>query len=78
MYVLWNNSHNKNEIMQFEKTWMDLRTLKQSEASQKQKNKYSTMECRKVIQMNLPAKQKYRHRHREWMHGYRGERGGMN
>ena len=34
------------------------------------------MESRKTIQMNLFAKQKKRHRHREQMYGYQGGKGG--
>ena len=33
-------SHNKNKIMSFAVTWMDLETVIQSELSQKEKNKY--------------------------------------
>ena len=34
------------------------------------------MKSRKMIQMNLFAKQKQRHRYREQMYGYQGGRGG--
>ena len=30
------------------------------------------MESRKMLQMNLFAKQKQRYRHKEWMYGYKG------
>ena len=33
-------SHKNNEIMPFVATWMDLETLKLSEVSQKEKDKY--------------------------------------
>ena len=44
-------------------------------------NKYCiwTMKSRKMVQMNLPAKQKQRHRHREHVYGSKGEgRGGTD
>ena len=34
------------------------------------------MESRKMVQMNLFAKQKQRHRHREQMYEYQGGKGG--
>ena len=51
----------KNETVQFAEMWMDLETVIQSEASQKEKKKsynITYMESRKMIQMNLFAKQK--------------------
>ena len=51
-------SHKRNEIVPFVETWMDLETVIQSEVSQKEKNKYLLyMESRKMLQMNLFAKQ---------------------
>ena len=51
----------RNEIGSFVETWMDLETVIQSEVSQKEKqisyiNTY--VESRKMVQMNLFAKQK--------------------
>ena len=55
------------------------KSIIQSEASQKEKNKYRIMslnvESRKMLQVNLFAKQKQRHRCREQTYGYQG---GMN
>ena len=34
------------------------------------------VESRKMVEMNLSAKQKWRHKHREQSHGYQGGRGG--
>ena len=51
----------RNETVQFAEMWMDLETVIQSEASQKEKKKsynITYMESRKMIQMNLFAKQK--------------------
>ena len=36
------------------------------------------MESRKMVQMNLFAKQKFRHRCREQIYEYQGGRGGIN
>ena len=52
-----------NEIGSFVETWMGLETVIQSEVSQKEKKtnilKYSLyLESRKMVQMNLLAKQK--------------------
>ena len=33
----------RNEIVPFEETWMDLETAKQTEVSQKEKNKYNIL-----------------------------------
>ena len=52
----------RNEIVPFVETWMDLETVIWSEVSQKEKNKYHilthTCGIRKMIQMNLFAKQR--------------------
>ena len=49
-------SHKRNEIVPFAEMWIDLETIIQSEVSQKEKNKYNT--TRKMVHMNLFAKQK--------------------
>ena len=53
----------RNNIGSFVETWMDLETVIQSEASEKEKKKYHILtyiytESRKMVQMNLFAKQK--------------------
>ena len=52
----------RNEIAPFAETWIDLETVMQGEVSQKEKNKYRIIllyvESRKMVQMNLFAKQK--------------------
>ena len=53
----------RNEIELFVVRWMDLESVLQSEVSQKEKNKYHILtyiytESRKMVQMNLFAKQK--------------------
>ena len=69
----------RKEIVAFTESWMDLEFVIQSEASQKEKNKYRIMslnvESRKMLQVNLFAKQKQSHRCREQTYGYQG---GMN
>ena len=53
-------SHQRNEIMPFAVTLMDLETVIQSEVSQKDKNKCRKcclfVESREMVQMNLLAK----------------------
>ena len=52
--------------MPFAEMWIDPETVIQSEVSQKEKSKYHLyVESRKMVQMNLFAKQKQRHRYRE-------------
>ena len=48
------------ETVPFAETWMDLETVIQTEVSHNEKNKYHTIyvESRKMVQMNLFAKQK--------------------
>ena len=54
------------------------RKLKESER-EKQILCFLNVECRKMIQMNLLAKQKLRHRHPEWISGCQWrKRGGIN
>ena len=53
----------RNKIVPFAEIWIDLETVIQGEVSQKEKNKYHTYYClyvepRKMVQMNLSAKQK--------------------
>ena len=66
----------RNRIVPFAEMWIDLETVIQSKVFQKEKNKYHinclSMDSRKIIQMNLLAKQKERHRCREQMYGYQG------
>ena len=55
--------------------WMNLEPIIQSEVSQKEKNKYCMlthiyMESRKILLMNLFARQQWRRRHREQMYGH--------
>ena len=71
----------RNEIESFVETWMDLETVIQSEASQKEKNKYHILThvrgTRKMVQMNQFAGQKLRHRCREQTYGHhRGKAAG--
>ena len=40
MYIQWNISHEKNEIMPFVATWIDLEIVILSEGSQTEKDKY--------------------------------------
>ena len=52
-------SHEKNEIMPFSATWMDLKIIILSEGSQRKTNIYHLyVESKKMIQMNLFTKQK--------------------
>ena len=52
----------RNKIVPFAKTWMDLEIVIQSKVNQKKKTKYHIisliLESRKMVQMNLFAKQK--------------------
>ena len=74
----------KDEIMPFAATWMDLEIIILSEVSQTEKDKYHgiTYMCnvkKKLIQMNLFTKQKQTHRHSKHTYGYqRGKVGGIN
>ena len=58
--------------------WIDLEIVIQNEISQKEKNKYcilmNILETGNIVQMNLFAKQKYRHREQTYRHG----EGGIN
>ena len=40
MYIQWNISHEKNEIMPFVATWIDLEIIILSEVSQTEKDNY--------------------------------------
>ena len=55
-------SHKRKEVAPFAETWMDLETVTQSEVSQKEKTdtiEYRfCVESRKMVEMNLFAKQK--------------------
>ena len=68
----------KNEILPFAATRMDLEIIILSEVSQSEKDKYNTISftCRisKIIQMNLYIKQKQTHRHRKQIYGYQKEK----
>ena len=60
--------------------WMRPEPIIQSEVNQKEKNKYHIlthvyMEYRKMVLMNLFARQQWRHRHREQTYGH-GVQGG--
>ena len=61
--------------------WTNLELVIQNEISQKEKNKYRIlrhiyMESRKMVLINLFARQEYRLRHREQTRGYSGRRRG--
>ena len=63
----------RNEIVPFAEMWMDLETVIQGEVNQKKKSiiKYCLyVKSRKMIQINLFAKQKQRHRCREQTYGH--------
>ena len=61
----------KNRIMPFVATWMDLEIIILSEQSQTEKDTYICyhlyVESKKIIQINLYAKQKQTHRHRKYI-----------
>ena len=40
VYIQWNISHKKNEILPFAAMWMDLKNIMLSEISQTEKDKY--------------------------------------
>ena len=62
-----------NEIVPLAETQIDLETVIQSEVSQKEENKYHLyMKSRKIIQVNLFAKQKQRPRHMNTRKGREG------
>ena len=77
-------SHEKNEILPFAATQMDLEIVILSEVSQTQKDKYhmiiAYMWNLRNLQMNLFTKLKQTHRYRKQTYGYqRGKgRGGIN
>ena len=79
IYIKWNTTHpSKGIIMSFAATWMDLESLILSEVSQKEKKKYHTTSLiggilKKMIQMNLLAKQRETHRLRELTYGCWGK-----
>ena len=67
------------KIMPFAVTWMDLEIVIQSEVSQRKTNiiyYHLYVESRKMVQMNLFAKQKQSHRCRKQTYGYQGGKGG--
>ena len=59
----------KNEIMSFAPTWMDLEIIILSTVSQKEKEKYHMISlicgAQKTIQINLFRKESRTHRHRK-------------
>ena len=72
MYVLL--SHEKNEIMSFAETWIDLGIIILREVSQTEKNKYTIslmylVESKILIQMTLFTKQKQTQRYRKQTSG---------
>ena len=68
----------KNEIMSFATTWMNLKIIILSEVSQRKTSiTYMWNLKKKKIQMNLFQNQKETHRHRKQTYGYqRGKVGG--
>ena len=66
----------KNETGLCVETWMDLKTVIQSEVSQKEKIKYHILSIQVESEKIVFTKQKQRQRHREQMFGYQGVRGG--
>ena len=68
--------------MSFAVTWISLEIIIISDASHTEKDKYRiillTCGIQKMVQMNLFAKQKQRHRCREQTYGYQGGKGGWN
>ena len=66
----------KNEILPFSTTWLDLEYIMLSKISQKEKDKYHTISLicgiylKEMIQMNLFTKQKPTCRYQKQMHGY--------
>ena len=64
--------------MPFAETWLDLETVIQSEVRKEKKQiqyNITHVESRKMIQVNLFAKQKQRHRCRQQMQGHQGGEG---
>ena len=57
----------KKEILPFAETWIDLETVKSGREKKILHNTTLRVESRKMVQTNLFAKQKYRHRCREFM-----------
>ena len=71
----------KNETMPFTATWMRIKTITLSEASQTEKENHhvTSLTCgiqKEMIQMSLQTKQKQTHRLREKTYGCRGGRMG--
>ena len=69
----------KNEIIPFAATWMDLEIIMLSEVSQRKTNIvwcHLYVESKKIVQMNLFTKQKQTHRYRKQTYGYQKGRGG--
>ena len=80
IYIQWILVMKKNEIMPGAATWMDQEIIKQSEVSQKEKDKYYaitfTWELKKNATTNLFTKQKQAHRLQRQTSGYQRGKGG--
>ena len=57
----------RNKIMQFVETWMDLETATQSQASQKEKDKYCILMHTGGIQKKGINDLRHRHREQTWI-----------
>ena len=65
----------RNEARSFIETWAGLQSVKHCEVRKKEKNKYYILMCicgiKKMVQMNLFARQEQRQRHKEQTYGHR-------
>ena len=78
-YVYTVEYHSAIKMNTFESVLMNLETIIQSEVSQKEKSiiyQCVYMESRKMVLMELFARQQWRHRHREQTYGPGGMGGG--